>query len=162
MTTDRITKQVTLRTSPRRVWKALADSQEFGDWFGIRFAGPFTPGATVHGVITGTKADPDIAKVMALMEGIPYAITIERMEPEKLFSYRWHPHSLDQTIDYSGESTTLVVFEIRAVSEGTLLTVTESGFDRIPAHRRKNAFEANDPGWGMQVVLIGKHLERSP
>jgi uncharacterized protein YndB with AHSA1/START domain len=162
MSTDRITKQVTLRATPRRVWKALADSKEFGEWFGIRFGGPFSPGATVHGVITGTKADPDIAKLQAPMEGFPYSITIERMEPEKLFSYRWHPHSLDQTIDYSDEPTTLVAFELQAVPEGTLLTVTESGFDQIPAHRRKSAFEANDQGWGMQVVLIGKHLARSP
>jgi uncharacterized protein YndB with AHSA1/START domain len=159
---DRITKQVTLRASPRRVWKALADSQEFGQWFGIRFTGPFVPGATVRGVITGTTADPEIAKAMAPMVGIAYSITVERMEPEKLFSYRWHPHSLDKTVDYSKEPTTLVVFELQAVPEGTLLTVTESGFDQIPAHRRKSAFEANEGGWGVQVVLIGKHLERNP
>jgi len=162
MCADRITKQVTLRASPRRVWKALSDSREFGEWFGIRFGGPFVAGATVRGVITATQADPEVAKAMAAWEGTPYSITIERMEPERLFSYRWHPHSIDQTVDYSQEPTTLVVFELKAVPEGTLLTVTESGFDQIPAHRRKAAFDANEGGWGVQVVLIGKHLERRP
>jgi uncharacterized protein YndB with AHSA1/START domain len=162
VSTDRIEKEVTLRASPRRVWKALTDYQEFGLWFGIRFEGPFRPGATLRGVITATTADVDVAKAMEPMVGISYTVTVERMEPERLFSFRWHPHSLDQTVDYSGEPTTLVAFELEEVDGGTRLRVTESGFDSIPASRRKNAFKANEEGWGMQVILIGKHLERTP
>src|SRR5580658_2178848 len=162
MSADQITKQVTLRASPRRVWKALSDSQQFGAWFGIQFAEAFAPGATVHGVIRPTTADPEIAKAMAEWEGTAFTITIERMEPERVFSYRWHPHSMDSSVDYSKESTTLVVFELTAVPEGTRLTVTESGFDRIPAARRKSAFEANEGGWAVQVILIGKYLDQHP
>jgi uncharacterized protein YndB with AHSA1/START domain len=162
MTPDRIEKQITLRASPHRVWRALTDSSEFGSWFGISFEAPFTPGATVHGVISGTKADAAIAKSMEAMVGLPCVITIEQIEPEKRFSFRWHPHALDRSVDYSHEPTTLVVFELEEVAGGTLLKITESGFDQIPAHRRKSAFEANEGGWSIQVTLIGKHLERSP
>jgi uncharacterized protein YndB with AHSA1/START domain len=159
---DRIEKQMVLKANRSRVWEALADSKQFGHWFGITFEGSFAPGATVHGTITGTKVDPEIAKGMEPMIGLPYTMTIERMEPERVFSFRWHPHSIDRTVDYSKEPTTLVVFQLEEVTGGTLLRVTESGFDGIPAHRRKTAFEANDQGWGLQMVLIGKHLDRSP
>jgi uncharacterized protein YndB with AHSA1/START domain len=162
MSTDRIEKTVLLRASPQRVWRALSDSAEFGAWFGITFAGQFAPGTTVHGKITGTKVDPEIAKQMETMVGLPVVLMIERMEPEKLFSFRWHPHALDPKVDYSQEPTTLVAFEIETAPGGTLLKVTESGFDQIPVHRRKTAFEANDGGWAVQMVLIGKHLDRSP
>jgi uncharacterized protein YndB with AHSA1/START domain len=138
----------------------LTDSSEFGSWFGIRFSGPFAPGATVHGVISGTTVDADVAQAMKEYEGTPFDIQIERMEPEKLFSFRWHPHALERSKDYSTEPTTLVVFELEEVAGGTLLKVTESGFDGIPLTRRSRAFEANDRGWAAQMGLIGKYLDR--
>ena len=161
MSTDRIEKKVLLRASRRRVWRALTDSVEFGSWFGITFDGPFIPGATVHGVITGTTVDADMAEAMKPMVGLPYVITIEQMEPERLFSYRWHPHSTERNVDYSQEPTTLVVFELEEAAEGTLLKVTESGFDRIPVSRRTRAFDTNEQGWIAQMKLMGKYLDRA-
>jgi uncharacterized protein YndB with AHSA1/START domain len=162
MTTDRIERVIVLRAPPRRVWRALSDATEFGHWFGITFQERFVPGATVHGVISGTKVDPEAARAMESVVGVPLVITIERMEPEKVFSFRWHPHASDRSVDYSEEPTTLVVFELEAVPEGTRLKVTESGFDRVPSHRRRAAFEANSAGWDMQMALVGKHLDRAP
>jgi uncharacterized protein YndB with AHSA1/START domain len=155
---DRIEKKVFLRASRGRVWRALTESGEFGNWFGIRFEGPFVSGATMRGVITGTKVDAEIAKAMEPMVGTPSVITIERMEPERLFSFRWHPHALDHQVDYTKEPTTLVVFELEEAPGGTLLKVTESGFDLVPPNRRKVAFDANEQGWAAQMTLIGKHL----
>jgi len=74
------------------------------------------------------------------------------------FSFRWHPYAVDPGVDYSKEPTTLIVFELQEISGGTLLTISESGFDQIPLERRAKAFAANDAGWVMQVKLIEKYL----
>jgi uncharacterized protein YndB with AHSA1/START domain len=162
MVSDRIEKHVLLHAKRARVWRALTDSAEFGRWFGISFDAPFVPGGTLRGVVTGTRVDLDVAKAMEGIVGLPCVITIERIEPETLFSFRWHPHAMDPKVDYSREPTTLIVFELEEAPGGTLLKVTESGFDGIPAGRRKSAFEANEAGWGIQMDLIRKYLVQSP
>ncbi len=161
MITDRIQKQILLRAPLHRVWRALTDSTEFGAWFGVRFDGPFQPGA-MRGVIVPTTMDPEVAKAQKPYEGKSFEITIERMEPERLFSFRWHPFAMESGVDYSTEPTTLVSFTLEQLDEGVLLTVTESGFDQIPLARRANAFRANEQGWGMQVKLIEAYLVRTP
>ena len=133
MTTDRIEKKILLHAPSKRVWRALADSAEFGTWFGVKFDGPFTPGATIRGVIVTTKVNAEVAKAQKPYEGTPFEITIEQMEPERLFSFRWHPNAVERGVDYSHEPTTLVVFTLEEVSGGVMLTVTESGFDGIPS-----------------------------
>lgn len=158
MSTDRIEKKVLLHASLKRVWRALADSGEFGSWFGIRFEGAFAPGVTVHGVITPTTVDPVVAKAQEPYAGKRFEVVIEKMEAERLFSLRWHPHAVDANHDYSAEPMTLVEFALEEVKEGVMLTVTESGFDQIPAARRAQAFTANDGGWGMVVGLIAKYV----
>ena len=158
MDTDRIVKQILLRAPRSRVWKALADAQEFGQWFGMRFEGEFTPGARMRGVIVPTTADPEIAKAQQPYSGTPCELVIEQMAPERLFSYRWHPGAVDPNLDYSKEPTTLVEFTLEDAPGGVLLTVTESGFDKIPLARRAKAFEQNEAGWGMALTLIDKHL----
>jgi uncharacterized protein YndB with AHSA1/START domain len=145
--TDRIEKQVVLRAPRARVWRALTSAGEFGAWFGAKIAGPFTPGARVRGQITTTG-----------YEHVTMEITIERMEPERLFSYRWHPYAIDPAVDYSAEPTTLVIFELHDVPEGTLLTVVESGFDAIPLERRAAAYRANTGGWAAQMENIQRHV----
>lgn len=162
MTTDRIEKKILLRASRQRVWRAVADSAEFGRWFGMRFDSPFTPGASVRGVIVPTAVDPAVAEAQRPHEGKSFEITIEKMEPERLFSFRWHPFAVDSGVDYSVEPTTLVVFTLEEAADGILLTVEESGFDRIPLARRALAFNANDGGWTLQMTLIEKHLAREP
>ena len=156
--TDRIEKKITLRAPRARVWRALTDSKEFGHWFGVKFEGPFTPGAVVRGVIVPTAVDAEVAKAQKPYEGMPFEITIERIEPEKTFAFRWHPFAIDKNVDYSSEPTTLVAFTLEESADGIMLTVAESGFDRIPLARRAQAFTANEQGWGMVITLVEKHL----
>ena len=104
---DRIEKKIFLRAPRERVWRALTDSREFGTWFGVKFESPFTPGAAVRGVIVGTSVDPEVEKHQKPHEGKPFEITIDRMEPQSLFSFRWHPNAVDPKMDYSAEPTTL-------------------------------------------------------
>ena len=158
MNTARIEKSILLRAPLKRVWRALADSAEFGSWFGMKFNGPFTPGARMSGVIVPTTVDPEVAKAQKAYEGTPFEITIEQMETERLFSFRWHPGAVVPGYDYSIEPTTLVVFQREEVADGVMLAVTESGFDGIPLARRAKAFTANEKGWGMVVELIAKFL----
>jgi uncharacterized protein YndB with AHSA1/START domain len=162
MSTDRIEKSILLRAPRERVWRALSDSGEFGTWFGVRFDGPFTPGATVTGVLVGTKADPEVAKAQKQHEGLRMEITIERMDAERVFSFRWHPFAVERGVDYSAEPTTLVEFVLEEAPEGVMLTVTESGFDRIPLARRAKAFEANEGGWSAMVKVFEAHLVQNP
>jgi uncharacterized protein YndB with AHSA1/START domain len=158
MDTDRIEKKVLLRAPLKRVWRALSDSTEFGTWFGMRFNGPFAPGAVMRGVIVPTTVNAEVASAQKPYEGTAFEITIDRMEPERLFSFRWHPGAIDHGVDYSVEPTTLVVFTLEEAPDGVLLTITESGFDRIPLARRAKAFAQNELGWNMVVKLIEEHL----
>ena len=146
--TDRIHKQIVLRAPRARVWRALTDAAEFGAWFGVKIAGQFAPGARVRGQITHKG-----------YEHLVMEIAVERMEPERLFSWRWHPNAIDPAVDYTSETPTLVVFELQDVPEGTLLTVEESGFDRIPLTRRSEAYRGNEDGWAQQMTAIQKHVE---
>ncbi len=158
MDTDRIEKKILLRAPLKRVWRALSDSTEFGSWFGMKFDGPFASGACMHGVIVPTTVDAGVAKAQKEFEGLPFEITIAQMEPERLLSFRWHPFAVERGVDYSAEPTTLVVFTLQEMGNDVLLTVTESGFDRIPLERRVKAFTANEEGWGIMVKMIREYL----
>lgn len=161
MSTDRIEKKVLLRSPLTRVWRAIADSNEFGNWFGLKFDGPFVQGTSLRGVIVPSTVNPEINAVEKPHEGVVFDITIVKIEPERLFSFRWHPHAVKRDVDYSAEPTTLVVFTLEEVADGVMLTITESGFDRIPLARRAEAFLANDAGWSMMVRAIGDYLAKS-
>lgn len=156
--TDRIEKRVQLRAPVERVWHAISDAREFGSWFGVRFDGPFVAGERLTGQIVPTTVDPEVAESQKPYEGCRFEITVDRIEPMQLFSFRWHPYAVDPEIDYSQEPTTLVSFELEESADGTILTITESGFDRIPLERRAKAFEMNEQGWGAQITLIEKYL----
>jgi len=155
---DRIQKKILLKAPPARVWRALTDTREFETWFGMRFEAPFAPGASIRGTIVPTRVDAEVAKHQEPHAGKPFEITVERMDHERLFSFRWHPGAVEPGVDYSAEPTTLVAFELQEVAEGVQLTVTESGFDQIPLARRAAAFAQNQEGWGMVVTLIQKYL----
>jgi uncharacterized protein YndB with AHSA1/START domain len=161
MNTDRIEKKVLLHAPRKRVWRAVSDSTEFGAWFGVKFDGPFVAGANLHGVVVPTTVDAEVAKAQQKYAGMPFDITVDRMEPEKLFSFRWHPYAIEPEVDYSGEPTTLVVFELEEQADGILLTITESGFDQIPLERRAKAFTANEGGWTMMVRLVDLYVSRA-
>ena len=161
MRTDRIEKKLFLRAPLPRVWRALSDSTEFGHWFGVKFEGPFVPGARLHGIVVPTKVDHEIARAQTQYEGVPFEITVDRIEPDRLFSFRWHPFAVEPGFDYSAEPTTIVVFELEEMSDGVLLTVTESGFDQIPLARRAKAFTANEGGWGAVVKLLDRYVHHA-
>jgi uncharacterized protein YndB with AHSA1/START domain len=157
--TDRIQKTVLLRAPLERVWRAISDPGEFGTWFGVAFDGPFVAGARVTGRIVPTKVDAEIAKAQEPYAGAKFECSIDRVEPMRLFSFRWNPHGVEQGVDYSKEPTTLVTFALEEAPGGTKLTITETGFDQIPLERRAKAFSANAEGWAMQAKLIEKYLE---
>lgn len=158
---DRIVKQILLRASRERVWAAISDARQFGMWFGVRFEGDFAAGAHVEGKIVPTQADAQIAKSQEPYAGMPFHVFVERIEPPHTFAFRWHPYMIEPDQDYMKEPTTLVSFELEETQEGTLLTITESGFDQIPLERRATAFTQNDEGWTAQTHLIQKYLEHT-
>jgi uncharacterized protein YndB with AHSA1/START domain len=158
MITDRIEKKILLHAPRQRVWRALSDATEFGTWFGMKFDGPFVVGAKMRCSIAPTQVNAEVAKAQKSHEGIPFEITIEQIEPERLFSFRWHPHAIERGVDYSREPTTLIVFALEEVADGVMLTVTESGFDQIPLARRAKAFTANDRGWSIMVGVLEDYL----
>ena len=162
MPTDRIEKTVLLCAPLKRVWRALSDSTEFGNWFGMRFNAPFAPGATMTAVIVPTTVNQEVAKMQKPYEGISFEIKIEQMQPERLFSFRWHPGAVEPGIDYASEPTTLVVFTLEQAPDGVQLTVTESGFDRVPLARRAKAFSANEGGWTLMIKLVEEYLAKNP
>jgi uncharacterized protein YndB with AHSA1/START domain len=158
LSADRIEKKILLRAPHERVWRAVSDARQFGSWFGAEFDGPFADGARLTGVIVPTSVDAEVAKLQAPHAGKSFEFTVERIEPMRRCSFRWHPFAVEPGVDYSREPTTLIVFALEPVAGEALLTITESGFDRIPVKRRAKAFAANDGGWEHQTRLIEKYL----
>jgi uncharacterized protein YndB with AHSA1/START domain len=161
MSTDRIEKEVVLKAPLERVWRAISDAEEFGQWFGVRLDGPFVPGASVTGVITPTTVDDDVAKAQEPYAGQADTWQVVAVEPKRRLAFRWHPYAVESGADYSGEPTTLVEFTLDEVADGVKLRIVESGFDAIPAERRVSAFEANSEGWAAQTELVRKYLALS-
>jgi uncharacterized protein YndB with AHSA1/START domain len=158
MSTDKIEKQIVLKASRERVWRAISDSSRFGMWFGAEIDGPFVAGKEATGRIAPTRADPEVARLQQPYIGLPWRVVVEKIEPMRLFSFRWHPSAVDPANDYSQEPMTLVTFELEEVSGGVRLTITESGFERLPLDRGAKARENDDAGWAHQVKLIEKYL----
>lgn len=156
--TDRIEKQVLLKASRERVWQAISDSSRFGTWFGVDFDGPFVEGERLTGRIAPTRVDEEVAAMQTPYEGTRFEWQVEKIEPMRRISFRWHPFGVDKRIDYSSEPMTLIVFELHEAPGGILLTVTESGFDKLPPERRARAFAANEGGWTHQMKLIARYL----
>ena len=169
MTTDKIEKQVTLRAPVARVWRAISDTREFGAWFGVKLVGEFAPGKTLIGefdeqmdeamiIEAQRRAGLPPSRVKMPPKGTTFC-TVERVEPQTYFSFRWIPYGVDAEIDPNGEPTTLVEFRLEPTKDGTRLTIIESGFDRVPAHRRERAFRMNEGGWAAQAENLKKYVE---
>jgi uncharacterized protein YndB with AHSA1/START domain len=148
---DRIEKTVELKVPVSRVWRALTDHQEFGTWFRVRLDGPFVPGQVSRGQVTYPG-----------YEHLRWEAVVQKIEPERLFSFTWHPYAIDPNQDYSGEPPTLVEFRLQSIPTGTLLRLVESGFDKLPSKRRLEAFRMNDNGWSQQIRNIAGHVEPAP
>jgi uncharacterized protein YndB with AHSA1/START domain len=147
MSADRIEKRIVLRAPRSRVWQALSNPDEFGRWFGARLVGDFAPGARVAGQMT-----------IPGHEHVTFELVVEKVEPEAMLAYRWHPHPADPDLERASEPMTLVEFRLVEVADGTELTVIESGFDRIPLARRAKAFRRNDEGWAEQIQNLYRYV----
>jgi len=148
---NKIEKKIELNAPIARVWRALTDYREFGEWFRVALEGPFVVGQTTRGHITWPG-----------YEHLVWEAVVQKMEPERLFSFTWHPYAVDPAVDYSSELPTLVEFRLEKTATGTLLTLTESGFENVPAHRRAEAFRMNDNGWAQQMKNIETHVAQKP
>jgi len=148
---DRIEKRIELKAPVSRVWRALTDYREFGEWFRVKLDGPFVAGEVSRGHITHPG-----------YEHLKWEAVVQKMDAERLFSFTWHPYAVDPKKDYSEEPPTLVEFRLEKTATGTLLTVTESGFDRIPIDRRAEAYRMNDGGWTGQMKNIENHVGQRP
>ncbi len=151
MAENKIEKHIELNAPVARVWRALTDHREFGEWFRVALEGPFMAGQISRGHITYPG-----------YEHLKWEAVVQKLEPERLFSFTWHPYAVDPNADYSKETPTLVEFHLEKTAKGTLLTVTESGFEKIPADRRAEAFRMNDGGWMQQVTNIEKYVTQRP
>lgn len=144
---DRIEKEIEIKAPVARVWRALTDHREFGEWFRVKLDAPFAAGKASTGYITWPG-----------YEHLKWEAVVQTIEPQKLFSFTWHPYAVDPKVDYSGEEPTLVEFTLEATETGTLLRVVESGFDKVPAHRRAEAFMRNEGGWAQQMKNIADYV----
>ena len=144
---DRIEKTIVLKAPRSRVWRAIADSQQFGAWFLVKFDAPFVAGKSLRGQITHPG-----------YEHLTMDVHVERIEPERLFSYRWHPYAVKPEQDYAQEPTTLVEFTLTETADGTQLTIVESGFDKLSPSRRAEAYPMNDSGWAQQCTNIARYV----
>lgn len=145
----RIEKRIELKAPVSRVWRALTDYREFGEWFRVKLESPFVAGQVSRGHITYPG-----------YEHVKWEAVVQKMEPERLFSFTWHPYAVDPKIDYSQETPTLVEFRLGKTASGTLLLLTESGFDKVPADRRLEAWRRNDGGWTEQMKNIEGHVSQ--
>jgi uncharacterized protein YndB with AHSA1/START domain len=144
---DRIEKVAEVRAPVSRVWRALTDHEEFGEWFRVKLDGPFMPDHISRGRITYPG-----------YEHIKWEAVVKEMQPEQLFSFAWHPYAIDPGVDYSDEPPTLIEFRLEPTQGGTRITLTESGFDKIPIGRRAEAYRMNEQGWSEQMKNIERHL----
>ena len=146
---DRIEKSIELNAPIERVWRALTDHREFGEWFRVKLDGPFAPGEMSHGHITHPG-----------YEHVVWEAKVVAMDQPRLFSFTWHPYAVDPKVDYSGEPPTLVEFHLEPTAAGTHLVIIETGFEALPRHRRADALRMNDSGWADQAKNIKAHVER--
>ena len=147
---NHIEKRIELKAPVSRVWRALTDYREFGEWFRVKLNGPFVAGQVSRGQVTYPG-----------YEHVQWEAVVQKMESERLFSFTWHPFSVDPKIDYSKETPTLVEFRLEKTASGTLLLLTESGFDKIPIGRRLEAFRMNDGGWTEQMKNIENYVTQT-
>ncbi|MHA6129564.1 SRPBCC family protein [Pseudomonas fluorescens group sp. PF-1] len=145
---DRIERKILLKAPRSQVWRVIAHAEQFGKWFGVALDGRrFVAGEWTQGQVTYPG-----------YEHVLWNVLVERVEPERLFSFRWHPYAVEPGFDYSQEPTTLVKFELEDMENGTLLKVSESGFDHIPQTRRLKAFRMDSRGWDEQMSNIEQFL----
>ncbi len=146
--TDSIERSISLSAPVERVWRALTDHCEFGQWFRVAIEAPFVAGQASTGHIT-----------LKGYEHVRWNVRIVTMDAPRHFAFTWHPYAVDPAIDYDAEEPTLVMFRLEPDGAGTKLTVIESGFDKVPEHRRDEAIRMNGGGWTAQIDNIRMHVD---
>lgn len=150
-TEDRVESTILINAPRSRVWQALSRAETFGKWFGANLAGQaFEPGRRVRGPMT--------------IEGhthVIFDVIVGQVEPERLLSWRWHPHAVEAGADYSNdEERTVVTYTLQDAPGGaTRVTVVETGFDKVPPDRRMSAIRGVSKGWPWQMENLKKHAE---
>src|SRR6266436_5789270 len=147
---NQIEKRIELAAPVSRVWRALTDHREFGEWFRVKLDGPFVPGQVSRGHVTYPG-----------YEHLKWEAVVQKMDPERLFSFTWHPYAIDPKMDYSKETPTLIEFRLEKIENGTRLSLSESGFDKIPSYRRYEAFQKDDHGWTEQMKNIESYIAQN-
>lgn len=167
--TERVEVRVILAAPVSRVWRAITTASEFGSWFGVALTSDFAPGKTVRATFSGELDEKSIVAHQTMVGLEPSKIRLPdentdfcevvRVEPKRHFSFQWIPYGIDAEADPKTESPTLVEFALEPSTEGTQLTIVESGFDRVPAHRRDRAFRMNQRGWMIQAQNLKRYVE---
>jgi len=143
-----IHQEIELRFPQKRVWSALTDWKEFGEWFRVKLDSPFVEGKESVGRILHPR-----------MEHIEFNLLVETIEPESYFAYLWHPFAIDPEMDYAMEKPTLVEFHLAQSAKGTRLSLTETGFNHLPKARREQAYKMHVHGWAQQMRNITEYLQ---
>jgi len=156
--TDRIQKTIVLKCSLQEVWRAISEARQFSAWIGLSDHSEFAPGALFTAKMAPTKFNAEFARLQEPYDGLQVKMTIDRIQPPCLFSFRFHPFAIDPNADYSKEPMNQVTFELKEVPSGTTVTITETGFDRIPVERRAVAYEVNERAWGLATKALESYL----
>jgi uncharacterized protein YndB with AHSA1/START domain len=155
---DHIEKSIVLNCALERVWCAISEARQFSAWMGLSDHGDFVPGTLFTAKMAPTKFNDEFAKLQEPFDGLQVKMTIDQIQRPRLFSFRFHPFAVDPDADYSREPMNLVTFELQEVPDGTMVTITETGFDRIPLERRAMAYEVNDRGWALATKALENYL----
>lgn len=148
---NRIDKEIELKAPVSRVWRAITDHQQFGEWFKVNIEAPFEAGKVSVWKFTHPG-----------YENLRTEAVVKEIKPESYFSYTWHPFAIDPKVDYSHEAPTLVEFRLEPTAAGTLLKISESGFENVPEHRRAEAFKMDEGGWTSQIKNIANYVASNP
>jgi len=144
---DRIEKTVDLKAPVARVWRAITDYRQFGEWFRVRLDGPFEVGKTTTGQITYPG-----------YEHMTWTSVTEQLEPERLFAFSWPPGDVDPDTRYDDDAKVIVEFHLEPIDGGTRLTIVETGFLQFPEPKRLEVLRSNEQGWDIQAENIAQYV----
>jgi uncharacterized protein YndB with AHSA1/START domain len=150
-TPSQVNRSTIIRAPRSKVWKALTELDQFCKWFSVARVDPraqFQPGVTAR--LISTHEGP--------CKGFEFAMDVVDIVPETLFAWQWHPGAPIAGEDLSAEPKTRVEFRLEDAEGGTRVTITESGFDALFAHRRASAYQDNEGGWKIQMLALEQYV----
>lgn len=151
---DKIEKQIVVKAPIARVWRAISDSEQFGEWFRVKLDGPFVLGEVTTGKVTVPGFEHMIWRSVTTV-----------IEAERRLAFTWNPYDYEPYDDETEAARAdapqmLVEFRLESTDEGTRVTIVESGFASLPDDARREAmFLRNEGGWNEQVSNIKNYVE---